>query len=197
MDSLISASDGWWFSSGETPRYTIIVALTGWVGARVVICPAMAMLELLWSRNFVINPPICVQIDRKPVTMTDGHHQGSTCLHKTVITSSHCIRHLKRYNDHLFIDPFKGNICNFAGTEGKESPCWLGLIRPMSLLTSYWSRQLLIIVSIFQMSLFPEVGTNGTPAPRRVHATTLISVAQSNINDSSFMFPGFYSAIQI
>ena len=96
-----------------------------------------------------------------------------------------------------FIDPFKSNICNFSGTGGKESPCWLGLIRPMSLLTSYWSRQLLIIVSIFQMSHFPEVGTNGTPAPRRVHATTLISVAQSNINDSSFMFPGFYSAIQI
>ena len=45
MCNLNTASDDWWAMAiilesqfGETPRETIILALTGWVGARVVIC---------------------------------------------------------------------------------------------------------------------------------------------------------------
>ena len=143
------------------------------MGARVVIC-RNGRVGIIVRLQFGDRPPnLCS--DRQETSHNDRWTSSGitfppqNCHYIIALHSTPQV--LKRYNDHLFIDPFKGNICYFAGTEGQESPCWLGLIRPMSLLTSYWSRQLLIIVSIFQMSLFPEVRTNGTPAPRRSKST--------------------------
>ena len=200
MDSLSTASDDCWAIILERHHDGNYSSWQdGW--ALGLSFAAMAMLKLLSGRNFVINPPICVQIDRKPVTMTDGHHQGSPCPYNIVITFFY-IQTPQKLKRNLFIDPLKANICNFDGTGESERVTLLA-----------WSNSadelayLLLVETIINNRInFSDVtlswgenqwDTFPVVTPWRVPSTTLISVAQSNINDSSFMFPGFYSAIQI